>query len=934
MDAADKGALVGKGRARLVGHVVSHTHWDRAWYYPFEIFRVRLVFLVRKLLDVMERDRGYKFCFDGQMVPIEDYLEVRPQDRERIVRLVKEGRLAVGPFYCLPDQYLVTGESLIRNIAIGIRQAKALGRVQMEGALSDVFGHAAQLPQILSGFGIRSAIFVRGLSPEEKARGWVQKWYAPDGKSWVHMYFLPGLGYASLYFWGDDSFDPTRYPNRPTDADEWSVELAEKHVMKALSAFLAGKMTTNQIWLGNGVDHQEAQPHAPALIRELNRRQDRIRLVHSTYERMMDAVRAEKRRLPRIEGQFRLGLHGTMTSRVYQKQAYANIAGRTEALTEPLLACADVFGRGHRAFRELGHSGYTLNPGQNWAAFRYYPAGEMEYLWKLLLKNSPHDDICGCSVDATHEDMDNRFKRAREISEYLLNDAMLVTASRIAGRRGKSSTPVLVAFNPHPFAERERLTAKVFVEGMKSARGITVVDSKGRAVPCAVDAARRIERHPFDGNAFAKEGAAGMEVTLSIAPEVAGCGFTSFELRTDRRREARVKWGAATARAVRDKVVVENDFERVMLRGDGTFDVCDKRLGKEFKGLGLLEDVEDVGDEYNYIRFEKPGKSITNKGLRGRARIVRHDEISTRVEARFVMRVPAALAVGRKKRSKRLVTCPVRVELEIPHYRGGGRVRVNVENRAKDHEVYMTFPTGIEAERFEYDSKFDWDWYPVGEKVARIDSVAMVGAKVRGKGGAALGVVTECPTLAESRRDARGGVALSFSVLRAVDIVSRGIPFEIWGAPEGQCLRTIERTFEWATGGYDDVRRECLKRRRTINAPVTLLPVTPWDRLRYRDKRHTGLPVVEGSIITIEGEDVHLSAWKRSEDGSGWIVRVYSLADKAGRCRIRAAAPTTGAFLCDFDEKPVKRLAGGGKGGYVFRIGRREIQTVHLRLQR
>ena len=32
-------------------HVVSHTHWDREWYHPFERFRQRLVALIDELLD-------------------------------------------------------------------------------------------------------------------------------------------------------------------------------------------------------------------------------------------------------------------------------------------------------------------------------------------------------------------------------------------------------------------------------------------------------------------------------------------------------------------------------------------------------------------------------------------------------------------------------------------------------------------------------------------------------------------------------------------------------------------------------------------------------------------------------------------------------------------------------------------------------------------
>ena len=414
----------------LIGHVVSHTHWDRAWYLPFELYRVRLVTLISKLLDIMERDRSYKFTMDGQTIPFEDYFEIKPEDRPRVERLAREGRLGVGPFYVVPDEFLVTGESLIRNLIIGFRQSKALGNLQMVGYTTDVFGHASQSPQILRGFGIDNALFGRGLTPEERKRAVVWKWVAPDG-SFVTMYFMPPGMYATFYMLGSDSFDPAEYPNRPVDADEWSTDKALGHLERNVEAFLPAA-NTRHLWLGNGVDHQEAQPQTPAIIAELNRRQNRVSLRHATITEFMDAVKAEGGERPEYRGALRPGLHGTMTSRVYLKQAYSSIAARTEALAEPLLAVSEVFARGRRAFREMEHRSYTFNPGQNWVSLPFYPSGQMEYLWKLLLKNTPHDDICGCSVDATHQDMENRFKRAREISEYFISDALVLAGSRLA----------------------------------------------------------------------------------------------------------------------------------------------------------------------------------------------------------------------------------------------------------------------------------------------------------------------------------------------------------------------------------------------------------------------------------------------------------------------------------------------------------------------
>ena len=243
--------------------------------------------------------------------------------------------------------------------------------------------------------------------------------------------------------------------------------------------------------------------------------------------------------------------------------------------------------------------------------------------------------------------------------------------------------------------------------------------------------------------------------------------------------------------------------------------------------------------------------------------------------------------------------------------------------------MYLAFPTGIAAESFEYDSKFDYDSYPVGEPVARIDSVAVV--REKGRNGAALGIVGECPTLLASRKD-RTGATLLWSLFRSVEHVNHSIPTKFWPGYEGQCLRTIERRFEWVTGRHADARRDALRRRRSIVAPATLVAVTPDARLRYRDREFTTLEVPDGeSLVRVHGEDVHLSAWKRAEDGTGWIIRVYSLAAKPQTCVVAAAVPVAGAALVNLNEEQIEELAAG-REGYAFNIRPNEIKTLLLRL--
>ena len=147
--------------------IVPETHWDREWYLPFQEFRARLVIMMDKLLNILKTDPNYKnFTFDSQTIPIEDYLEVRPEKEEEIKEFVKQGRLSIGPMYVLPDEFLVSGESLIRNLMIGHQISRKFGRVMKAGYIPDPFGHIAQLPQIIQGFEIPSVLFWRGFGNE------------------------------------------------------------------------------------------------------------------------------------------------------------------------------------------------------------------------------------------------------------------------------------------------------------------------------------------------------------------------------------------------------------------------------------------------------------------------------------------------------------------------------------------------------------------------------------------------------------------------------------------------------------------------------------------------------------------------------------------------------------------------------------------------
>jgi len=228
---------------------VSHTHWDREWYLPFQGFRYRLVKSIDLLLDILRSDpRFHSFMLDGQSCVLEDYLEIRPEREHELRKWIEAGRILVGPSYIQPDEFIVGEESLVRNLLIGIRIARRHGRVMLAGYYPDIFGHTAQLPQILRGFGIDSFFFMRGMGDEGEELGVEFRWRAPDGSEVLASHLRRGYCNA------------VNFPSEPEKMLK-KVEDWKRSILPYSK--------TGIILAMNGCDHQPPQKTIPDILEKL-----------------------------------------------------------------------------------------------------------------------------------------------------------------------------------------------------------------------------------------------------------------------------------------------------------------------------------------------------------------------------------------------------------------------------------------------------------------------------------------------------------------------------------------------------------------------------------------------------------------------------------------------------------------------------------------
>jgi alpha-mannosidase len=361
--------------------VVPHTHWDREWYLPFEQFRLLLGARVDGVLDTLERDDAFtSFTLDGQAIVLEDYLDVRPENEGRLRALLAAGRLEVGPSYVLPDEILVGGESLVRNLLLGRRVCRRFG-VEPSGAgyLPDSFGHPAQLPQILAGFGIRTFLFSRGLGDEIDDVGVVFRWRAGSAEV-IACQMLPHYSNFAGLTWHHD---------------------AEERVRAIVERFgeLVRGAGQDEIVLANGSDHLPIEPELPGILGELG-------LIFETAFRIgrYEEYGPPSEGLPVHEGELvgsRLQnvLRGVNSARIYLKQA-------NEQAERRLLSIETA-----AALRTLRESAP-------------YPAADLRLAWRDLLRNHPHDSICGCSCDEVHRDMLVRYEQLDRTLDLVEREAL------------------------------------------------------------------------------------------------------------------------------------------------------------------------------------------------------------------------------------------------------------------------------------------------------------------------------------------------------------------------------------------------------------------------------------------------------------------------------------------------------------------------------
>lgn len=898
------------GARGFVATVVPHTHWDREWYEPFEVFRARLLDVVDRVLELLERGEGYdRFMLDGQAVVLEDYLAIRPERAADIRRLVEAGKLVIGPWYVLADEFLVSPEALIRNLARGRRVCRGLGGIMRDAYTPDSFGHISQLPLLAAGFGLEAVVFERGVGDEGPRLGGEFCWVAADGltrRLAVHLLgtysSAAGLGHADWEL--GDPFDLERAVNQlraaifgteDTDLSDLAVWLRTSFA--SVPGGMAAYATSPSLLLLNGSDHLFPQEDLPAILEAAQPQLPDVELRIGLLDDYLDGVRKPLESFAAFQGEFRSSryhhcLYGVLSARIPLKQANHRAQTLLERYAEPAAGLA-------------------------WLAGDEHPTGLLDEAWRLLLLNHPHDSICGCSVDPVHEEMRTRFAKVGQIGADIVRRSLTALAEDAA-------EPGVMVFNPLPSRRAEAVTFEHDAPEGTGAR-LRVLDQAGRAVTSQTVVTRAFA--PGSSTRFIDK------VRVSLLAEVPGLGLSAYRLATvdDRgaadasadgpgaspavassgTRQAGSAAAGADATHASDgawasPTRMENERLAVTYDADGLWLAA--KDGSPPLPLKLrFEDVADRGDSYDFSAL--PGDSaIVADAPIAAPEVTEAGPVSATWRLRYQLDLPARLAADRQEREGN-VPHVVTVELRLAAGRSWLELDVELDNRAEDHRLRLVVPTRRRTDAVFADGHFDVLRRGVGTPA--------------GEGWRQPPVPTSHQRRFVLAADASGGLA----------VLNRGLPeYEASHAGSGVELHvTLLRCIGWLS--RDDIPERRLEsagpERPTPGAQnlggqrfeLALYPFRGswWESGLLDAARAFDAPLLAqyaeraastgGGLELLGATDeastpLELSCSKRAEAGDGLIVRVWNPAPVPATGRLRFAADVMG---------PGARTGAGGR---------------------
>lgn len=887
-------------------HYVLSTHWDREWYQSFQNFRYQLVRLLDQVFDGLEDDQLQgPFQTDGQSIILEDYLEVRPEARPRIEALAQAGKLVIGPWYVMPDEFLVSGEALIRNLRLGRDLARSFGVEPSDaGFLCDLFGHNSQMPQILAGFGIRGGFIWRGTNFVEQANF---IWRGADGTE-MTCYRFGRIGYCT-------------YAIAVRQANQREQAFDAEQFWRLFDEHLAGEATRSPIapiLIFDGCDHLEWDPLAyETLLTRFDQDDARFTFQHSSLDAYLEDMLAQSDNIDLIvTGELREpGLHpgqtesqwlipGVLSSRVWLKQR--NTVCQT-------LLC---------------HWAEPLNAFACLLLEREYPRGFLNVAWKWLLRNHPHDSICGCSIDTVHDDMQFRFSQAEQIADRLTHEAALRLAASIEGDLDAEALRVVV-FNPLPRPVNQTLELALDIPtnwptfneffGFEPKPGFRIYNHEGAEVPY-----QRVQQR-MNQTRFEPQGQKLVEryeahtVTVSLPLDVPPLGYTTLTLRPD---SGYTRYPNRPGLLSSERSL-ENEYLAVTIERNGSLTLHDKRNDQTYQHLLTFEDCVDIGDGW----FHGPAVNdavYTSTAARSAIACLDDGPMLGRVRIRTEMQVPRHFQFDSMTRAEEFSTLVIDTILSLRPGQTYLEFETTVHNTLRDHRLRVLFPTGAKTETYLADSPFDVIERPIALRSDNhLHRELEVETKPQQSWSAVFdrlrGLAVVADGLLETAAIQRPEHPLALTLFRGTQrtVFTNGEP-----GGQGQGLLKFRYRLVPLNGRPDVVK--LTYQGQQLSSGIRHVHLRPQDVTRYRHP-HVLPPLL--SFLSLEGAAVLTST---RQIGEGLELRLYNPLAEVASITLRVLLRFKQYQLVNFESQPLGDMTPFSDGVLSLELQPKQILTLHL----
>lgn len=646
-------------------HVVAHTHWDREWYFSDNEAFIQFSYHMDEVIYALENGELDYYYLDGQLSILDDYLKVYPNQETKIKELVEGNKLFIGPWYTQMDEFVVAGESVVKNLQIGIDMSKRLGGHTALGYLPDSFGQGKDMPKIYNGFGIEDAVFWRGM-PNEVTKSREFYWTAEDGSKVLTINIRNGY-YAGV-----------------------ALVEGEIYQKKAILDIVSEDSATTNITLPVGGDQRAVDRNLKAIIEEANKEfAEEYQIEESNYPHIFNLLKKEATDLPTVQGEFMSGsvskIHRSIYSSRYDlKKINDTIENRLIFQLEPLMLMADDLGIPFK--REL-----------------------MDYTWKLILKNHAHDSIGGCNTDKTNEMIMARYKEADQLSYSTVDYLVRKIAESIEGIQEND----LVLFNTLPYRRTEPYTLEVSTKKTT----IKLFDDQRHEIPFQLISTEKVYAGEVRRSESDYDEAKYYYIhKINFINELPALSYQIVSVEEQDESATQEKPVAL------EETMIENAAYKITF-SNGQFSILAKEQGITYKNCLHVEESGDEGDTYDYspayfdsihhLFFEtaevaiQSGKFLSTMSVTGSWFVPK--DLAARKAQKVDTEIEYTLTLSLKNDSKR-----VDMKLSLNNQALDHRMRLVVKTPVKSQVSYADTLFGI-VERNNHDPHIH-DWRELGWK--------------------------------------------------------------------------------------------------------------------------------------------------------------------------------------------------------------------------